>query len=39
MYAKGALGEWARELMGPVGIWYIAIGGMLVGTIFVKEET
>ena len=37
--ATGALGAWARELMGPAGTLGIAIGGMLVGTVFIKEET
>lgn len=32
--ATGALGNWARELGGPAGIWYIAIGGMILGTRF-----
>lgn len=32
--ATGALGTWARELMGPAGIFGIAIGGMLLGTRF-----
>ncbi len=36
--ATGVLGDWARELGGPAGIWYIAFGGMLAGTIIVKEE-
>lgn len=36
--ATGALGNWARELGGPAGIWSIAIGGMLLGTIVIKEE-
>ena len=32
--ATGALGEWARELGGPAGIFSIAIGGMILGTLF-----
>jgi len=32
--ATGVLGAWARELMGPAGIFGIAIGGMLIGTRF-----
>ena len=32
--ATGVLGDWARELGGPAGIIGIAIGGMLLGTLF-----
>ena len=35
--ATGALGKWARELMGPAGIIGIALGRMILGTRLVKE--
>ena len=36
--ATGALGDWARELGGPAGICFIAFGGMILGTLFIREE-
>lgn len=30
----GVLGDWARELMGPAGIFGIAFGIMILGTRF-----